>query len=127
MKRSIGKLFVLLAPVLFAPGCVTRTTMSDAPRKPVQFETASGAQTFYEAYLKNDYPSTSRSSLAVGVPLPYWHRTVKTENVNFNRAVDEADANHDGTISQDEARTYAAKLQQQRATEAAACPTCRNG
>jgi hypothetical protein len=122
MRRSIAVVVVIaLSMLYFATGCVTRTTVTDAPRKSVHFESAGGAQTFYDAYLTSAYPSSSRGSLAVGVPLPYYHRTQTSENVHFNRAVESADGNHDGQISEDEARAYSAKVKE-AAAAASACP-----
>jgi hypothetical protein len=95
-----------------AVGCVQTTSVKDSPRAAVTFETAAGAQIFYEAYLSKNYGRSGKGNLIVyvDIPLPYWHKEVKTDNVLFNDAISAADTNHDGIISDDEARAYSAKV-----------------
>jgi len=92
------------------PGCVTRTTAKNEPRQSVHFSSERAVETFYEAYLASSYPSDKQNAVAVWIGLPYTHRKISTENVYFNRAVQSADSNHDGIISDDEAQVYAAKV-----------------
>jgi hypothetical protein len=98
-----------------ATGCVTHyTTVKDEPRQTVQFASARAAQTFYEAYIRDHYVDAERDHANWSVDLetvpPYERRDLKTDNVLFNEAVQAADANHDGVISEAEARAYAAKV-----------------
>ena len=90
-------------------GCVTRTTVKNEPRETIHFGSERAAQTFYEAYLANRYPSDKKNVVAVWIGLPYRHYTVSTDNVHFNQAVQSTDRNGDGVISEEEARDYAAK------------------
>jgi hypothetical protein len=89
-------------------GCVTHTTVKDEPRQGVRFSSAEAAQTFYDAYLYAASPK-GHGSVTLSVPTPYWHRTVSTDNIHFNSAVRIADSNHDGIISEEEARAFAAQ------------------
>jgi hypothetical protein len=92
------------------PGCVTHTTFKNEARQSVHFSSGQAAETFYEAYLAASYPSDQRNMTAFWIGLPYTQRKISTENVYFNRAVQSADSNHDGIISDAEAQDYAAKL-----------------
>jgi len=89
-------------------GCVTHTTIKDESRQSVHFGSPEAAQTFYDAYLSGTSPK-GHGSVAVYVVLPYQHRTVSTDNVRFNSAVQAADKNRDGMISEEEARAFAAQ------------------
>lgn len=89
-------------------GCVTQTTVKDEPRQSVHFSDPQAAKTFYDAYLAAASPK-GHGTVAVYVPLPYWHRTVSSDNIRFNSAVRTADSNHDGVISEEEARAFAAQ------------------
>src|SRR3954470_4244333 len=92
------------------PGCVTRTTAKNEPRQSVHFSSEQAVETFYEAYLAISYPSDKQNVVAVWIGLPYTHRKISTENVHFNQAIQLADSDHDGIISDDEAQAYAAKM-----------------
>jgi len=89
-------------------GCVTRTTIKDESRQGVHFSSPEAAQTFYDAYLSVSSPK-GHGSVVLYVALPYQHRTVSTDNVRFNSAVQAADRNHDGIISEEEAVAFAAQ------------------
>jgi hypothetical protein len=95
-----------------AVGCVQTTSVKDSPRAGVKFESSAGAQIFYDAYLSKNYDRPAKANVLVYVyiPLPYWHKEIKTDNVLFNEAIGAADTNHDGVISDDEARAYSAKV-----------------
>ncbi|HYO09567.1 MAG TPA: hypothetical protein VER17_11400 [Tepidisphaeraceae bacterium] len=92
--------------VLASSGCISRTTVRDEPRRSVAFADVATAQTFYDAYLRMYHSEDGR--LSVAVPLPYHHVKRGSENVQFNRAIDRADADHDRGISAEEARAFAA-------------------
>ena len=89
-------------------GCVTHTTIKDEPRQSVRFSSAQAAQTFYDAYLSSASPK-GHGSVTVSVPLPYWHQTVPTDNILFNKPVRSADSDRDGIISEEEAWAFAAQ------------------
>ena len=102
MKPLVLSLFALG----ICGGCVSRCTVRDEPRRTVQFEDAATAQTFYDSYLRV-YHATPQY-FTVGVPLPYHHLKLGSENVKFNRAVEHNDTNGDNVISAEEARAFAA-------------------
>ena len=91
-------------------GCVSTSTVKNEPRATVQFASPTAAQVFYEAYITKIYtrPMGENFCIGVGVPvwLPYKHREYLTDNVYFNAAVKAADTNHDGVISEEEAKRY---------------------
>jgi hypothetical protein len=111
MNMKITHLAIAPTIALFAltSGCVTTGTAKDEPRLHVGFATAQSAQTFYETYLATYYPPRG-GYFTVGVPLPYEHRKISTDNIYFNRAIQSADCNHDNVITEEEARTYAKKM-----------------
>ncbi len=102
----------IIIPLLtcLTSGCVSHISIKDEPRKNVRFSSPKAAQTFYDAYLSADSPKRSLS-LGIFVPLPYRHQTVSTDNVRFNSVVQKVDSNHDGVISDKEARAFAAQGQ----------------
>ena len=108
MKTEIS--FVAAVLVGLATGCVTHTTIKDAPRQSVTFGSPEAAQHFYDAYLAASSPK-GHGSVVMYVPLPYWHRTVRRDNVRFNAAVEAADANRDGIISDEEASAFTGNSQ----------------
>lgn len=113
------KLAVALAAVTVAcivSGCVTYVTTKNEPRQSARFTSPAAAETFYDAYLASEHRSSYYRTNAVShtvtisIYLPYLHYKTSTENVRFNHALELADANHDGVISDAEAREYAAKV-----------------
>ena len=109
MKTKCLLIPAILALVI-ASGCVTRTTVKNEPRQSVHFASQQAAETFYNAYLAFYYPSNKTNSVAVWFGLPFYqHREISTDNVRFNAAVQLADSDHDGMISDAEAQAYAAK------------------
>jgi hypothetical protein len=91
-------------------GCVSTSTVKNESRATVRFASPTSAQVFYEAYITKIYtrPMGESFCLEVGVPvrMPYEHREYLTDNVYFNAAVNAADTNHDGVISEEEAKRY---------------------
>lgn len=106
MKPTIPALIALLS--CLTSGCVTRITYKNEPRRGVRFSNVQAAQAFYEALLFANTPK-GRGVVSLGIPLPYGHRTLSTANVRFNEAVQTADSNHDGIISESEARAFASR------------------
>jgi len=97
-------------------GCSTTSyTYQDAPQTPVKFESLQAEQTFYDAVLAKYYPAP-KSPDGKGfdsdlyLPLSIEHDVRKTSHVLFNEAVAAADTNHDGVITEAEAKTYAAAI-----------------
>jgi hypothetical protein len=109
MNRSV--LIIALLGCI-ATGCVTSyTTVKDEPRVSVHFASAQAAQTFYEAYIKDNYaPSPEDRGPGLSVEAGFERRKLKTDNVLFNEAVREAGTNQDGIISEAEAQAYSAKV-----------------
>jgi hypothetical protein len=89
-------------------GCVAHNTVKDEPRRTVQFGSAHAAQAFYDAYLKFSHP-TPKNSNSIYISLPYWHNTIVSENVRLNKALESADSDQNGTISEAEAEAYQSK------------------
>ena len=92
-------------------GCVRYTKINDEPRREVSFSSTPTAQTFYDAYagvgsVKVKDGKKRSIKAYIWFPLPYWQNTVKSENVKFNEAIQSADADHNGVVSQKEARAY---------------------
>lgn len=106
---SLGGVLCVCLFLMASGGCVTTGVVKNEQRDSVRFASATGAQIFYEAYITKNYthPMGSGPSFAVGAPLPYRHHVYSTDNVYFNAAVRSADTNHDGVISDEEARVYA--------------------
>jgi len=95
----------------FAPaGCAMHTTVvKDKSQQSIQFASLEASQTFYDAY-HSDVAARGNDSVVFYLPFPYWHRTVKADNIHLHSIVDSTDANHDGLISDDEARAYASTV-----------------
>src|SRR5437762_2268009 len=106
------RLSILTLLIALGSGCVTRTTVKDEPRKQVHFASQIAAETFYEAYLLDNYPPAVRGGkhnmISLYLVSPYWHKTVKTDNVRFNLTVRKVDADHDGMISEEESANFSA-------------------
>lgn len=94
---------------------VTYTKYKDEPRQRIRFSSTAAAQTFYDAYASIDRPQVRDGrfhsiKVYAGLVSPYSQHTKTTENIGFNAAVQRADANRNGTITEKEARAYAAKV-----------------
>ena len=107
-------LFLALAAVALA-GCIhtTKTVYRDEPRIPITFENDTAARIFYEA-LSKSAPSGNRSESNTEVCLPiifeHTERVIQGESAAFNNAVLRCDTNHDGVITESEARIFAAQV-----------------
>lgn len=97
-----------------AAGCVSHTTVKNESRQNVRFSSPEAAQNFYDAYLASFSPD-GNGSVNIYLPPPYWHHTVKSDNVRFNAAVQSADLDHDDVISDEEAQAFAAKSKRRMA------------
>jgi hypothetical protein len=106
---------LLAVPLLLlgvaAAGCIhtEETVTRDEPRVKVEFENETAGRVFYEALSRyNGSHSRRESSAEVEIPLVFGHktRTVRGPNTDFNEAVQRADTNKDGRITETEARIY---------------------
>lgn len=97
--------------------CVRYTAYQNEPRRKVIFASARAAQNFYDGYVSLGTPYGNgevKAGLFIANPLPYWKNTVPTENVKFNAEIQVADTNHNGVISEKEARVYSEKISSAR-------------
>lgn len=102
---------ILLAISAVLPSCVSVSKIKDEDRTKVRFASTRAAQVFYEAALLPHGPNQNGHGtvcVGIGVQSPYSVRTKETGNVLFNKAVQTADANHNGLISESEAEKFAA-------------------
>src|SRR4051794_29279449 len=110
MKTTqLASLTILALLTSLATGCITHTTIKDESRQTVRFSSPQAAQTFYDAYLSAASPK-GHGSVTAYVTLPYWHRTISTDNVRFNSEVRLADSDQDRVITEEEASAYAARI-----------------
>jgi len=120
MKIYANFLYSIFAVSLLASlaGCVDLAKYEDAPRSDIHFESLKAATTFYDAVLdehftiprKSDGTADKKSiTIYIGENLVTW-KTEKSSNVIFNEAAAIADANHDGTITENEADAFAANI-----------------
>lgn len=114
--KRIAVVSVLLGSL--ASGCTAAyTTVKDEPRASVHLASVEAAQTFYDAHIMENYAWRRDDrdagwsvSAGIDVPAPFERNKMVTDNVKFNNAIRETDTNHDGTISDAEAKAYAAKI-----------------
>jgi hypothetical protein len=97
---------------LLLAGCIhhEETVYRDAPRANVQFENDTAARIFYEALSQSPKKGDrTESKTEVELPLVFSdsRKVVSGPNTAFNRAVEICDSNHDGRITEQEARIYA--------------------
>jgi hypothetical protein len=114
--NSSSCLFLALFSLTLCGGCVTTTVTKDEPRTSVHFASADAASIFYNAYIVQNYTrigATGRTlEIGIDARLPYHHAEYRTDNVLFNAAIATADSNHDGMISDDEAKRFSEKVRQ---------------
>jgi Ca2+-binding EF-hand superfamily protein len=114
----IRHLSVIVLPCCLATSCVTYTRFEDETRAKPRFASTAAAQVFYDAYASVDSPMGNGTiSVSIAPPMPYWQTKKDTENKKFNAAIKIADANHDGNISEKEARAYAKNVTADRKQE----------
>ena len=104
-------LFTPLILVALATGCIhtSETVVHDDPRTAVEFENDAAARIFYETLSQRHQHPREESSTEISLPLVFEHkvRTVRGPNTDFNEAVSRCDTNHDGKITEAEARIFA--------------------
>ena len=113
MSRTIARLGVSAACALLLAGCITHesNTTRDAPRRSVEFENDSAARIFYETLSQGackDSQGEATTKFEIPVVFEYKRHVVTGPNTAFNRAVELCDTNHDGKITEAEARIFAA-------------------
>jgi len=113
MIARIAACLIISAAALFMAGCIhhEETVYRDVPRANVQFENDTAARVFYEALSRPAHKGErTESKTEVELPLVFSdkRRVVSGPNAAFNTAVEVCDANHDGRITEQEARIYAA-------------------
>ncbi|MHC1763559.1 MAG: hypothetical protein AB9869_04520 [Verrucomicrobiia bacterium] len=102
--------WVTAAGALLLAGCIhhEETVYRDVARTSIQFENDKAARLFYEA-LNEPHANRTESQTRVHLPIVFDNerKVVSGPNEAFNRAVDICDANHDGRITELEARIFA--------------------
>jgi hypothetical protein len=95
-------------------GCIHHheTVHRDGPRVSVDFENDTAGHLFYEALSKKNSRTPGESKTEVKLPLVFEHerRVITGPNAAFNDAVDQCDSNHDGTITEREARIFSRRV-----------------
>ncbi|HTI71835.1 MAG TPA: hypothetical protein VMF06_17800 [Candidatus Limnocylindria bacterium] len=102
---------VPLIAATVAAGCIhtSETVVRDDSRTPVEFENDTAGRLFYETLSRRGRSNREESTTDVSLPLVFEHkvRTVRGPNIEFNEAVSRCDTNHDGKITETEARIFA--------------------
>lgn len=95
---------------LLLSGCVTneRTVYRDGKRTTIKFENRTAARLFYEALSKTSDRHHAENHAAGEWPFVPRDdtRVVSGRNIDFNEAVESCDFNHDGKITELEARVF---------------------
>jgi hypothetical protein len=106
--------FTPFAALVLCAGCVSHqdTTYRDVSRVPVEFENETAGRIFYEALGKTRPPRVSESHTDVSIPVVFEskHRKIAGPNLAFNDAVARCDTNHDGRVTELEAKIFAQNL-----------------
>jgi hypothetical protein len=115
MPKTIASRLVLLTVLSFlaagASGCIStsRTVRREEPRMQVDFENDTAGRLFYESlsHLRS-HRGASESHSHVSLPIIFDHQntTIEGESIVFNEAVRRCDTNHDGKITELEARIF---------------------
>jgi hypothetical protein len=103
---------VSLALVSLTSGCIStsKTVYREEARLKVEFENDTAGRLFYETLSHAlGKRGTSESHSHVSLPIILDHQTTvrEGESVAFNEAVRQCDTNHDGRITETEARIFA--------------------
>jgi hypothetical protein len=112
MKARTIQWLTAAVGVFLLTGCIhhEETVYRDEARANVAFENDTAARIFYEA-LNEPARKSERTESTTEVKLPVVfsdkRRVVSGPNHAFNRAVEICDSNHDGRITEQEARIYA--------------------
>jgi len=102
--------------VVLCAGCIHHheTIYKDENRASVEFENDAAAREFYQTVsrLPSSYAGSS-SDTRVSIPFVFKHETEVRSGpyVRENKAIKACDTNHDGMISEEEARKFAKRNQ----------------
>jgi hypothetical protein len=112
MKKSIAVFAGAAASALLLAGCITHETNTtrDAERTKVEFENDAAARIFYEVLSRgtcNEGQRETTTKFEIPVVFEYKHHVTTGPNAAFNRAVELCDTNHDGKITEAEAKAFA--------------------
>ncbi len=112
MNKAIIRIGSSTACALLAAGCITHESniTRDAARTSVEFENDAAARIFYEALSHGackDCQGDSTTKFEIPVVFEYKRHSVTGPNAAFNRAVELCDTNHDGKITEAEAKIFA--------------------
>jgi hypothetical protein len=93
-------------------GCIStdETVYREETRATVEFENDAAGRLFYETLSKTrSTRGRTESKTEVSLPIVFDHkrRVVEGESAAFNQAVRRCDTNHDGRITEQEARIFA--------------------
>jgi hypothetical protein len=110
-----GGAIALLAALLLTPGCISsdHTTYREERRLKVEFENDTAGRLFYEALSRmREKRGKNESHTEVALPIVFERKTtvVEGESIVFNEAVDRCDTNHDGKITELEARIFSEQV-----------------
>ena len=105
------------ALALAAAGCISteRTVYREETRLRIEFENDTAGRLFYETLSHvSGRRARSESHSRVSLPIIFDCRTTvrEGESIAFNKAVRECDSNHDGRITETEARIFAGRYPQ---------------
>ena len=103
--RAIQRI-LLVGVLLLTSGCIVisrRVETSEEHRLPITFENAEAARLFYSTMVKPK-PFMSDQTIAGLIPIGLKVEWVLHETEWYNHAVRRADIDHDGEISEQEAR-----------------------
>jgi hypothetical protein len=115
MNKTIASLMLAAICSLALTGCITHksTVVRDVARTPVTFENDTAARIFYEALSKmpaSGHQSESTTKIDIPVVFENERHVVSGPNAAFNAAVAECDSNHDGKITELEAKIFAEQI-----------------
>ena len=96
-------------------GCISthKTVVNDEARVSVTFESDAAARLFYETLSRQPncgQQQESRTQFSIPVVLDVERKVVTGPNQAFNQAVARTDTNHDGVITESEARIFASTV-----------------
>lgn len=112
MKTNVLIPGLASALALAFTGCIStdETVYREEVRASVQFENDTAGRIFYETLSKTSSTrGRTESKTEVSLPIVFDHkrRVVEGESAAFNQAVRRCDTNHDGLITEQEARIFA--------------------
>jgi hypothetical protein len=103
---------LLTALAALGAGCIStkETVYREEARLKVEFENDTAGRLFYEALSRmREHRDTTESHSHVSLPIVFDSQTTvrEGESIAYNEAVRQCDSNHDGLITETEARIFA--------------------